>query len=192
MALTTAMDRYADGDATAFAEVYDQLAPRLLAFFLRHTHNRGTAEDLTQQTLLHMHRARATFVRGSDVVPWAFAIGRRLLIDSRRRSKKEILFGSAEDEAKALSQRVCWDDGPDALAVVGEMAARTQTELSRLPEPQRAAYDLVRNEGLSVAEAAQVLGVTVPAVKQRLFRAYEALRGALGIGAPLAGAKSAR
>jgi RNA polymerase sigma-70 factor (ECF subfamily) len=182
MALTTAMDRYADGDATAFAEVYDQLAPRLLAFFHRNTHDRGAAEDLTQQTLLHMHRARATFVRGSDVVPWAFAIGRRLLIDSRRRCKKEILFGSAADEAAALDQRLSWDDGPDALAVAGEMAARTRAELSRLPEPQRAAYDLVRNDGLSVAEAAQVLGVTVPAVKQRLFRAYEALRGALGIG----------
>jgi RNA polymerase sigma-70 factor (ECF subfamily) len=44
---------------------------------------------------------------------------------------------------------------------------------------QRVAFELIKQDGLSVAEAAQVLGTTVAAVKLRAHRAYEALRGAL-------------
>jgi RNA polymerase sigma-70 factor (ECF subfamily) len=62
------------------------------------------------------------------------------------------------------------------------MAAHARAELSRLPEPQRAAYELVRIDGLSVAEAADVLGTTPSAVKQRLVGTEEALRCALGLG----------
>jgi RNA polymerase sigma-70 factor (ECF subfamily) len=178
-ALTAAMDRYADGDAAAFPDLYDLVAPRLEAFFLRGTRDRGRAQDLVQQTLLQLHRARQTFVRGSDAIPWIYAIGRRVLIDSHRRGKKEVFFTT--DEAARLDERVSWDGDPAELAVTEEMAACARAELSRLPEPQRAAYELVRMDGLSVAEAAGVLGTTPGAVKQRLYRTYEALRCALGI-----------
>jgi RNA polymerase sigma-70 factor (ECF subfamily) len=52
--------------------------------------------------------------------------------------------------------------------------------LAKLPETQRVAFELLKQEGLSVAEAAQVLGTTPAAVKLRAHRAYEALRRALG------------
>src|SRR6476620_3082773 len=100
------MDRHADGDEAAFADVYDLLAPRLYRFFLRQTGDVGRAEDLVQQTLLQLHAARREYVRGSDVLPWAFCIGRRLLIDSRRRTKKEVLFETAAQDADALDARV--------------------------------------------------------------------------------------
>jgi RNA polymerase sigma-70 factor (ECF subfamily) len=180
-ALTAAMDRYADGDTAAFHEVYALVAPRLRAFFLRHTRDLGRAQDLAQQTLLQVHCARQSFVRGSDAMPWIVAIGRRLLIDSYRRRKHEVFFTTAEACAEALDERVSWDGAPDEMAVTDEMAAQARAELLRLPAPQRAAYELVRMDGLSIAEAAKVLGTTASAVKQRLFRAYEALRGALEI-----------
>jgi RNA polymerase sigma-70 factor (ECF subfamily) len=180
-ALTTAMDRYADGDAAAFDDVYDLVAPRLEAFFLRSTRDRGRAQDLVQQTLLQVHCARQTFLRGSDAIPWIYAIGRRLLVDSYRRRKREMFFASTEADAEALDQRIFQDGGPDELVVIGEMVTHARAELSRPPEPQRAAYELVRMDGLSVAEAADVLGTTPSAVKQRLYRAYEALRRALGL-----------
>jgi RNA polymerase sigma-70 factor (ECF subfamily) len=61
-----------------------------------------------------------------------------------------------------------------------QLATRIQRELARLPETQRVAFELVKQEGLSLAEAAQVLGTTVAAVKLRAHRAYEALRAVLG------------
>jgi len=175
------MDRYADGDAAAFAGVYDLLAPRLLSFFVRNAGDRSAAEDLAQQTFFHIHRARASFVRGSDVVPWAFAIGRRLLIDARRRRKNEVLLESDDDAKSSLEVRASRDAIPDEVAGAKQLAARAHAEIQRMPEPQRAAYQLVRDEGLSVADAARVLGTTVTAVKQRVFRASEALRAALGL-----------
>ena len=178
-ALSSAMDRYADGDEAAFAVVYDLLAPRLYGFFVRQCGDAARAEDLVQQTLLQMCAARETFARGSDVLPWAFCIGRRLLVDGRRRTKKEVLFATAEEDAAALETRVERFAIPDDVAMTKELAARAEDELERMPESQREAYMLVRQEGLSVAQAAEVLGTTATAIKLRAHRAYEALRTAL-------------
>ena len=63
------MDRYARGDDAAFGEVYDKLAPRLYGFLLRHTRDRAKAEDVVQQTMLQIHRARGRFLPGAEVTP---------------------------------------------------------------------------------------------------------------------------
>src|SRR5678815_3394338 len=108
------MDRYADGDESAFGDVYDLIGPRLYGFFMRQTGgDNSRSEDLVQQTMLQMHAARMSFAAGSDVVPWAFAIGRRLFIDTLRRSKREVLFDNSEDDAAALDHRIERFDNPD-------------------------------------------------------------------------------
>jgi RNA polymerase sigma-70 factor (ECF subfamily) len=170
-----AMARYAAGDEAAFAEVYDALAPRLYAFLTRQTRDRARAEDLVQQTFLQMHRARGRFIEGAEVTPWAFAIARRLFIDGLRRRKYE----KVGDEAEGMELA---SDGPtaDELVEAQELATKMRAEIARLPETQRVAFELVKQEGLSLAEAAQVLGTTVAAVKLRAHRAYEALRAVLG------------
>ena len=178
-ALTAAMDRYADGEDAAFAEVYDLLAPRLYAFFLRHTASTSAAEDLVQQTMLHMHAARLSFLRGSDPTPWAFAIGRRLLIDSRRRSRREVLFDTPEDAAEALDSKIERFAVPEGIAISREDQRRAMFELSRMPAAHREAYIMIREEGLSLAQTAALLHTTQTAVKLRAHRAYEALRAAL-------------
>jgi RNA polymerase sigma-70 factor (ECF subfamily) len=61
------------GVEAAFAELYDAIAPRLLGFLRKATRDPFSAEDLMQQTLLHMHRARGSFITGAPVMPWAFA-----------------------------------------------------------------------------------------------------------------------
>jgi RNA polymerase sigma-70 factor, ECF subfamily len=170
----TAMERYAAGDDAAFGLVYDTLAPRLYGYLLRQTRDRARAEDLLQQTLLHIHRARERFIPGADVMPWAFAIARRLVVDSVRRGRREVLTSTGETDGLSLAP------GAEDLVHVNELAARIETVLARLPRSQRAAFELIKHEGLSVAEAAAVLGTTVAAVKLRAHRAYEALRGALG------------
>src|SRR4051812_45087970 len=78
-AANAAMERYAAGDDEAFSELYDALSPRLLNFLTRQTRDSSRAEDLLQQTMLQIHCARGRFLRGADVLPWAFAIARRLL-----------------------------------------------------------------------------------------------------------------
>lgn len=170
-----AMERYAAGDDAAFAVVYDKLAPRLYGYLLRQTRDRSCAEDLVQQTMLHIHRARGRFIAGAEVTPWAFAIARRLMLDGVRRARRQGTFAE-DDPDSALAD----GDSADDVVQARELAARIGGVLAKLPESQRVAFELLKQEGLSVAQAAEVLGTTAAAVKLRAHRAYETLRLALG------------
>ena len=127
-----AMDRYANGDDGAFGDLYDLLAPRLYGYLLRQTRNTARAEDLVQQTFLQMHCARGRFIVGADVVPWAFAIARRLMIDGMRRGKREVL--SSQDDESLGAEPVASGLAADDAVHAKQIAARIQHELARLPE----------------------------------------------------------
>jgi RNA polymerase sigma-70 factor (ECF subfamily) len=173
-----AMERYSRGDEAAFAEVYDAITPRLYAFLLRQTRSEARAKDVLQQTMLKIHLARGTFIEGAAVLPWAYAIARRLWIDQTRRGRREVPLDEETQEPKATEQ------SPDDAVYSSELAARVRKELEKLPENQRVAFQLVKEEELSMSEAAAVLGTTESAVKLRAHRAYQALRVALGDLAP--------
>ena len=170
------MARYAEGDDGAFDTLYAEVAPRLIAWLLRQSQDRTQAEDLLQQTMLQLHRARGTFVPGAQVMPWAFAISRRLLIDEVRREgrrKRVIDPGAAPDVADPRTV-----SGYDRVQL-GQLTTHLDRTLQGLPEPQRVAYELIRLDGLTLVEAAQATGCTIAALKSRSHRAYEALRAAL-------------
>jgi RNA polymerase sigma-70 factor, ECF subfamily len=177
-----AMERYARGDDRAFSELYDSLAPRLRRYLLRASGDPGSADDLLQQTMLQIHRARGRFIVGAEVLPWAFAIARRLLIDGIRRRKNErstISLETGGHEASPVDVAAV-QYGADELLDGQRLVRALDAELERLPESHRMAFELLKNEGLSIREAAEVLGATPTAVKLRAHRAYAALRVALG------------
>jgi len=62
------MNRYADGDASAFPILYDAIAPRIEGLVKRRTRDPSRIDDIVQQTFERIHRARGTFIRGSDVL----------------------------------------------------------------------------------------------------------------------------
>jgi RNA polymerase sigma-70 factor, ECF subfamily len=177
--LNDAMDRYADGDEKAFADVYDLLAPRLLGFFCRQTGDSALAEDLTQQTLLQMHAARRNYAPGSDVLPWAFAIARNVFVDAYRRTRREFLSRATNEDTEARDRRVDRTSNPDEVAITRQMMDAANDALERVPEALRAAWDLVHHEGFSNAETALALGITENAVKLRCFHVREAVRVAI-------------
>jgi RNA polymerase sigma-70 factor (ECF subfamily) len=175
-----AMERYSNGDDAAFTELYDAIASRLLGFLRKATRDGVAAEDLMQQTFLQIHRARGSFIRGAAVMPWALAIAKRLVIDSARRRRVELgLFMHATaDDARITSEPAATVAADDALDAC-RLERRVQRRLDALPETQRTAYQLVKQEGLSLKRAAEVLGTSVTAVKLRTHRAYKALRAVL-------------
>ncbi len=175
MTLNAAMNRYADGDNAAFSEIYDDLAPRLYGFVLRQTRNATCSEDLVQQTLLHMHCARGTFKRGADVIPWAFAIARRLFIDGVRRRRREVSLSEYGEES-LVDEALCSPARADDLLYAKELRRSMNDKLARMPERLRAAIRLVKVEGLSPDEAAQVLGTTAGAIRVRVHRAWQMLQ----------------
>ncbi|HET7824492.1 MAG TPA: sigma-70 family RNA polymerase sigma factor [Anaeromyxobacter sp.] len=151
-----AMDRYAAGDETAFDAVYDEVAPRLYRFALRWTGSASAAEDVVQQTLLQIHCARDRFVRGGAVLPWAYAIARRLLIDLGRRGAREELRPDALLDPEAPTP----GPSPEEALDRKRAEAEARRDLSALRSGWREAFELVKLEGLSVAETAEVLGIT--------------------------------
>lgn len=186
--LDSAMTRYAAGDDSTFDALYRLLGPRLYAFCLRLTRRRTDADDLFQETFLKIHRSRATFVARASAVHWAFAVARSVHLDRLRYRKRRPESLAETEEGLSTFTSVTSNEGsPEEHARAKELMQVVDGVLRELPETQRAAYVLLREEGLSVAEAAGVLGATPTAVKLRAFRAYEAIRGALqaaGITAP--------
>jgi RNA polymerase sigma-70 factor, ECF subfamily len=174
------MKRYAKGDDAVFEELYRLLAPRVYRFCSRLAMHQQEADDCFQETLLRIHRARATYLYGADTLCWAFAISRSVYLDRlryRRRRPEEL--GSANDVAE--EERLHADDrySPEAALRARDLQALLTLELSRMSEKNRVAYVLVKEEGLSIKEAAAVLGTTAAVVRQRAHRAYMQLRTAL-------------
>ena len=179
-----AMGRYARGDAAAFEAVYQEVAPRLETFVRRQVRDKALVEDVIQQTFLQMHSARGTFIVGAEVLPWAFAIARRLAIDSGRKIKtrREEYHEMKDDDDDLVTRAVTAGSIPsgEQWLQAKEVRACLAAAYQKLSEPQRVAFDLVKLEGLSHAQAASILGTTVLGTKLRVHRAFCALRAALG------------
>lgn len=177
------MARYQDGDAGAFRELYAQVAPRLLGYLVKMARSRAVADDLLQQTFLKVHRARAAYIRGSDPLPWIYSIAHRTFLDDVRKKKRAIVnvSGDADGELPEAQAGITGD----AVGVTDDPVDPEKTKaaldaLAKLPAQQREAVVLTKLEGKSVAEAAEIAGTTVGAMKVRAHRGYEALRKLLG------------
>ncbi|MEO7033031.1 MAG: RNA polymerase sigma factor [Polyangiaceae bacterium] len=162
------MERYVDGEADAFEFLYRRVSPNLMGYLLRLTRNRERAEDLLQITFSKIHRARGSYLRGAPVLPWILAIARRSFLDERRSAHVR-----TEDLSPDGSLPERQNEAPPLPA---ELSDALEVALDRLPETYREAIVLTKITGLTVAEAATVLGATETAVKLRVHRGYNQLR----------------
>lgn len=175
--LDLAMARYAQGYDAAFNQIFAGLSPRLHVFLRRLCGSPELACDLTQETFLRLHRARGSFVPGSAVVPWAYAIARNCFVSQARSLKARATRASLDIADHELATGL--EASAEETAAALQSAALVERVLARMSVTNREAFVLLRFEGLSVADAAQILGASEGAVKLRAFRAYELLRTAL-------------
>lgn len=173
-----AMTRYADGDASAFPILYDAIAPRIEGLVRRRIHDRSRIDDVVQQTFERIHRARATFIRGADVLSWAFKIARNLCLDLGAQGWRERASVDREDAVDPVAAAVAEVVDAERVAMARETLARLVDAFRRLPRRQQLALELVRVEGFSMAAAADNLGTTIASVKMAVFRGGAALRQA--------------
>ena len=180
------MQRYCDGDAGAFRELYAMVAPKLLGYLVKMTRERALADDLLQHTFMKVHRARAAYVRGADPLPWIYSIAHRTFIDETRKHKRAVVrVGEVEDLPEVPAGLTGEsDDRRDEVRGDPELLRAALDALAELPAQQREAVVLTKLDGKSVAEAAEIAGTTVGAMKVRAHRGYEALRKLLGKSEP--------
>ena len=179
-----AMNRYADGDASAFPILYDAIAPRIEGLVRRRTRDASRIDDIVQQTFERIHRARGTFIRGSDVLSWAFKIARNLCVDLGAQGWRERPADGqdgrdGEPGSDPIASAVAEVVDAERIATARETLGRLVRAFRALPEPQQLALELVRVEGFSMAVAAENLGVTLPSLKMSVFRGAAALRDAV-------------
>jgi RNA polymerase sigma-70 factor (ECF subfamily) len=177
VAANRAMERYADGDDHAFGTVFAVVAPRLLRYLRRLTGSDENARDLLQEALLRLHQARGAFREGSAVLPWSYTIARNVFLDAQRGRKRASATLVTRDTAELDEPAV----GAEAESAVTarETAQAVERALSDMSAARREAFILIRFEGLSLADAAEVLGISENAAKLRAFQAYEAIRAEL-------------
>lgn len=163
---------YQRGEADAASALVRALSPALYRYFLSHTGKPEQADDLLQDTWLRVHRARHTFRAGEPVMPWLFAIAHRAKVDGYRKRRR---IESREQAVEVLPESGSAPE-PSSRKKSGP---GIDTLLNALPDSQRELLIMLKVAGMSLEEAARATGSTVGAVKQKVHRAYEKLRGIL-------------
>jgi len=160
------MERYQSGDQAAAQQLVDLVSGRLYAFFASHMGSRSQADDMLQEVWLRLHQARHTYRRSEPVLPWMYAIARRVRVDNYRRRRR---IERREVASEAL-HNIPSQAGPGPTAPsFGELIAS-------LPESQREVLIMLKVNGLSIDDVARATSSTVGAVKQKVHRAYIRLR----------------
>lgn len=160
------MERYQQADPEAPGALINALSPALLRFFRSQSGSREQADDLLQETWMRIHRVRHTYRPGEPVLPWVYAIARRVRVDGYRKTRRV----TAHETAMEML--------PETPGIVERRSSPFdfETLIAALPEAQREVIIMLKVGGLTLEEAARATSSTVGAVKQKAHRAYEKLR----------------
>ena len=166
------MQRFAGGDPDAVRDLYREFGRPVFTVTYSALRDRGLAEEAVQLTFLQAWRAAGRFDTERDPGPWLYAIARRVAVDVYRRERRHLgrLQLDSETDMAVLSESFeqTWEAWQIRLA------------LERMPTAQRDVVKAIHFEGLTYAETAQRLGVSLGTVKSRSNRAHRRLAALLG------------
>jgi RNA polymerase sigma-70 factor (ECF subfamily) len=160
------------GERGAFERLVEELADRVYNIALRITGDTNDAEDATQEAFLAAWRGWGGFRHQSSPTTWLYRIAVNSALQRVRRRRPTDYLTDIDDEAPVQD----WSASVAELAEQGELRDLLLGGLAQLEPEQRAVLVIRDIDGLSTAEAAEVLDISVPALKSRLHRARTALR----------------
>ena len=167
--------RVASGrDRTAFAELYDHFAPRILGYLLRLGLDRGSAEELTQEVMVVLWQKANLFDPSkSSLSTWLFRVARNRRIDAQRRDRSGLIDPDDPFFHPAASEPA------DQTVDAGRRDERIRFAMADLPEEQRSLVKLAFFDGLSHSEIATKTDLPLGTVKSRIRLAFARLRKAI-------------
>lgn len=172
---------YREGDAQIVEKLFSTLAPIVRGFFIARTRNPADSDDLAQAALLKIHFSRHSFNQALSLKTWIFTISHRTLIDHWRKkshhAKDEPLENLDLKESINSSDLINSFD----LDLMNRLSLRKFLEqaLDQLKPLDRTIVYLSVEEGLTMAEIAEVVNSTEGAIKVRLHRALKGMRNFL-------------
>ena len=157
-----------DGEHAAYQAFLQKLSAHLRAFLRRRLFGwPDEVEDLVQECLLAVHNKRHTYQSDQPLTAWVHAIARYKLIDLlRAKSGREALHDPLDDDLAVFAE-----SSTDASDARRDLTGLLET----LPDRQRLPIEHVKLKGLSVTEAAALLGMSESAVKVGIHRGLKAL-----------------
>jgi RNA polymerase sigma-70 factor (ECF subfamily) len=175
------MLRVKRGDRAAFAELVEKYKQPVMNFVFRSLRDEIEAEDLAQNVFLQVYKSRARYKQTAKFSTWLFTIARNLCLNEiRRRSRhpaESIEEAHAEHEDLPRQQ---YEDksqiAPPEKLLHRELAQKIEEALAGLPENQRTAILLCRQDELSYEEIAEILDCSLSATKSLIHRGRETLK----------------
>src|SRR5580692_8646321 len=175
------MLRVKRGDRTAFAQLVEKYKQPVMNFVYRSLRDEIEAEDLAQNVFLQVYKSRSRYKQTAKFSTWLFTIARNLCLNEiRRRSRhpaESLEETHAENEDQPQRQ---YEDKkvflPTENVLHDELAKKIEEALAGLPENQRSAILLCRQEELSYEEIAEVLNCSLSATKSLIHRGRETLK----------------
>ena len=175
------MLRIKQGDGTAFSELVDKYKQPVMNFVYRMLRDITEAEDLAQNVFLQVHKSAHRYEVSSRFSTWLFTIARNLCLNEIRRRTRHpaepLDAPHPEQEDQPLRQ---FEDqktfSPPQSLLHGELELKIEQALAELPENQRTAIVLCRQDELSYEDIARVLGCSISATKSLIHRGRETLK----------------
>lgn len=157
------------GDKQAYSGVLRETARFLRPFLAKRLSHHAELDDLLQEILLSIHKARHTFDGERPYKPWAFAIAKFRLLDHLRAHYADHLHHAAE--LSDVENNLFEDVTESSLTYES-----IKEEIRLLPQRQATILKMMHQEGYTAKEVAAKIGMNESAVKVAAHRAYKVLR----------------
>jgi RNA polymerase sigma-70 factor, ECF subfamily len=170
----------ARGDTSAFEKVIERHQALVAGTAARMLGSNSDVEDIAQQVFIRVWKSARRYVPRAKFTTWLLKITRNLVFNELRRAKRRAQVSlQPEPGAEEIPLKDEMNPAPDVSLLEDELQRAIEEAIMQLPESQRMALVLRRYEQLSYEEIAEVLDLSVPAVKSVLFRARTELRARL-------------
>jgi RNA polymerase sigma-70 factor (ECF subfamily) len=169
-----------EGDARAFGVLVKQYEGKIFRLAQHVTQNREDAEDVLQETFMKAYEHLDQFQGNSKFYTWIvrIAVNQALMKLRRRKTDRSVSLDETIDtgEDTVVREIAAWGEDPEQRFSREELGSILDSAIQSLEPPYRSVFVLRDIDELSTEETADVLGLTVPAVKSRLLRARLQLR----------------
>jgi RNA polymerase sigma-70 factor (ECF subfamily) len=169
-----------EGDTEAFGELVRRYEGRIFRLAQHVTQNREDAEDVLQETFMKAYEHLDQFKGDSKFYTWIvrIAVNQALMKLRRRKTDKSVSLDETIDTGEDMVVReiAAWGEDPEQQLSREELGGILDTAIQSLEPLYRSVFVLRDIEELSTEETAEMLGLSVPAVKSRLLRARLQLR----------------
>lgn len=174
------VDRVLSGERRAFELLVRRHERRVFRVTLAILGNIEDAEEAMQDTFIRTYRHIEQFRKEARFSTWLTRIAVNQAIEKRNARKNYVALEEAETEDSIAPRRFeSWKSNPEELYGKQELHRMVEAAIQGLPDIYREAFILRDVEGLSAEEAAETLGIQVPALKSRLLRARILMRETL-------------